>query len=184
MRQVKGTMSEFLESHFSSPDSESDTKSWTFTRPSPIPRPSRLEVRVRFRDRDESQTERLGVSSPSLPFIVQKVEVKMFKFFDFYPPPQNFDSESDSESKTTLKSSPIPRLRRVLSRETRYFKSETRDSGNSAIQYVVCLWSVAKEDKGPSNSSLDWMLFPQICRGVSNSESQLNNPVEFLKSLH
>ena len=66
------------------------------------------------------------------PFAPQKKGFFLPKSFYLSPSPLDFDYESETSLRYLQKLRPIPRLRRVLNRETRCFESETRDSGNSA----------------------------------------------------
>ena len=73
------------------------------------------------------------------PFCTTKKGFFLLKSFNFSPSPLDFDSESETSLRYLQKSRPIPRLRRVLNRETRCFESDTRDSGNFATDPVLTI---------------------------------------------
>ena len=84
----------------------------------------------------DSETEtspepRVSVFRVRVSLLHHKKGIFLLKSFYFSPSPLDFDSESETSLRYLQKSRPIPRLRRVLNRETRCFESETRDSGNS-----------------------------------------------------
>ena len=128
---------EFPDSEFSSPDFESETASGANTRPIPIPslynswitRPIPRPRRVLGRESRYFESE--------TPFFT----IKRYYFcpnLDENTARNVFTSPRPSLVKA-IDSSPSPRLRRVLSRETRDFESETRDSGK--------FWSLVKSNR-------------------------------------
>ena len=109
-------MAEFPKSWFSSPDSESDTKSWTFTRPIPIPETIK-SWGLSLRPRRVPNRETRCVKSES-PFYSTKSWSKNVQILWFLPSPSKFrfqirfrvynDLKIESDSETVT--SPEPRV--------------------------------------------------------------------------
>ena len=109
-------MAEFPKSWFSSPDSESDTKSWTFTRPIPIPETIK-SWGLSLRPRRVPNRETRCVKSES-PFYSTKSWSKNVQILWFLPSPSKFrfqirfrvynDLKIESDSETVM--SPEPRV--------------------------------------------------------------------------